>query len=156
MEQSDTLLLTVLRELDDITVADRIRQATDLRVQERMDAELIERIGRYAEAPRHLLTAYLGELEQEWSIERVLTLQSSATALAGITLGALVRKRWLLLGVVTSGFLMQHAIQGWCPPLALHRRLGFRTQREIDLEIQMVKLLRGDYRGLPDASAASD
>jgi hypothetical protein len=154
MQQTDALVLALVRELDDITVADRIRQATDLHVQERIDREFLERVGRYAESPRHLLTAYLAELEREWSIERVLTLQSASTALAGVVLGTLGPRRWLLLAVATSGFLLQHAVQGWCPPLELHRRLGFRTQREIDLEIHMLKLLRGDYAGAADAASS--
>jgi hypothetical protein len=144
MDDTDALVLTLIRELDDITVTDRVRQSTALRVQERIDAALIARIGSYADAPAHVLTARMGELEREWSIERVLTLQSSATALTGVVLGA-ARRRWLLLALATSGFLMQHALQGWCPPLALHRRLGFRSRREIELEIHMLKLMRGDY-----------
>jgi hypothetical protein len=145
MDHTDALLLTLLRELDEITVADRIRQATDLHVQERIDAAMIERIGHYAEASRDALSGQLARLEQEWSIERVLALQSSTTAITAILLGSLRHRAWLVLGLVTSGFLLQHSVQGWCPPLELHRRLGFRTQREIELEIHMLKLIRGDY-----------
>jgi hypothetical protein len=148
MEATDSLVLTLLRELDEITVADRIRQATDLRLQTKIDTELIGRVACYLNAPEPLLKSHLSDLEREWSIERALALQSSATALTGIMLGALGRKRWYVLALVTSDFLMQHAIQGWCPPLELHRRMGFRTQREIDLEIHMLKMLRGDYAGL--------
>jgi hypothetical protein len=144
MHDTDALLLTLLRELDDITVADRIRQSTALYIQERIDADLIARVGEYAESTPEQLSRRLLELEREWSIERVLTLQSSATALTGILLGS-VRRRWLLLSLATSAFLMQHALHGWCPPLSLHRRLGVRSQREIDLEIHMLKLVRGDY-----------
>jgi hypothetical protein len=145
MHDSDALVLALVRELDEITVADRIRQATDLPLQERIDAHLIERVGRYAESPRHVLTAALAALEREWSIERVLAAQSSATALAGVALSLRGGRRWLLLTATTAWFLMQHAVQGWCPPLELHRRLGYRTQREIELEIHLLKLLRGDY-----------
>jgi hypothetical protein len=145
MMDAEALVLMLVRELDEITVADRIRQATELRVQERLDARLIARVGRFFDATPHALAHRIAQLEREWSAERVLTLQSSATALAGLVLGALGRRRWLLLSAATSGFLLQHAVQGWCPPLALHRRLGVRTQREIDLEIQMLKLIRGDY-----------
>jgi hypothetical protein len=133
MHDTDALLLTLLRELDDITVADRIRQSTALYIQERIDADLIARVGEYAESTPEQLSRRLLELEREWSIERVLTLQSSATALTGILLGS-VRRRWLLLSLATSAFLMQHALQGWCPPLALFRRLGVRTAAEIHYE----------------------
>jgi hypothetical protein len=33
-----------------------------------------------------------------------------------------------------SGFLLQHALQGWCPPVPLLRQLGFRTSYEIEEE----------------------
>jgi hypothetical protein len=157
MQDTDALVVTLVRELDEITVADRIRQSTDLRVQERIDSRMITRVGQYHDAPQHMLNSRIAELEREWDIERVLALQSSATALTGIILGGAGRKRWLLLAVATSGFLLQHSIQGWCPPLALHRRLGFRTQREISLEIYMLKMLRGDFalpvKGLTGAGA---
>lgn len=141
----DAVMLTLLRELDEITVADRVRQVTELRVQERIDAAMIARVARYADASRTSLTMRLAELEEEWDIERVLMLQSSATALTGLALAAGGHRRWLLLSALTTGFLLQHALQGWCPPIVLHRRLGFRTRAEIDLEIHMLKLLRGDF-----------
>jgi hypothetical protein len=43
------------------------------------------------------------------------------------------------------GFFAQHAIQGWCPPLPLFRKLGYRTRKEIDKEKYALKLLRGDF-----------
>jgi hypothetical protein len=151
----DGLLRTLLRELDEITVTDRIRQATDLRVQDRIDRELIERVGRYADAPDHLLAGRIRDLEREWSIERALTLQSSSTALLGLVLAGTVSRRWHLLTLTTSAFLLQHSLRGWCPPLALHRRRGMRTQREIDLEIHMLKLLRGDFDDLAFGAPAA-
>jgi hypothetical protein len=32
---------------------------------------------------------------------------------------------------VVGTFLLQHALQGWCPPVPILRRLGYRTAREI-------------------------
>jgi hypothetical protein len=155
MQGTDTMVATLLRELDEITVTDRIRQVTDLRVQERIDGELIARVGGYHDASPAMIAARLAELEDEWDVERVLALQSSATGLGGMALAAFGNRRWLLLTAVTTGFLLQHALQGWCPPLALHRRLGYRTRREIDLEIHMLKQLRGDYRRLQATPAAT-
>jgi hypothetical protein len=53
----------------------------------------------------------------------------------------------LVLTLAVLGFLLQHAVQGWCPPLALLRRLGVRTRREIDAEKYALKALRGDFDG---------
>jgi hypothetical protein len=44
-----------------------------------------------------------------------------------------------------QGFFMQHALQGWCPPLPVFRRLGFRTQYEIEQERYALKAIRGDF-----------
>jgi hypothetical protein len=48
---------------------------------------------------------------------------------------------------------MQHALQGWCPPLPLLRRLGVRTQQEIERERYALKALRGDFDAVPGTSA---
>jgi len=36
-------------------------------------------------------------------------------------------------------------LQGWCPPLPVLRRLGFRTAFEIDYDRYALKALRGDF-----------
>ena len=46
-----------------------------------------------------------------------------------------------------TGFLFQHATQGWCPPVPLFRKLGVRTRSEIDREKYALKILRGDFHG---------
>jgi hypothetical protein len=98
----------------------------------------------------------LRELDEEWDIERVLETNASIVAFAGVALGAKVDRRWLALPALVTVFLFQHAVQGWCPPLPLLRRAGFRTSREIELERVALKVLRGDFReSLPDGPAVS-
>ena len=58
------------------------------------------------------------------------------------------------LPTVVFGFLAQHALQGWCPPLPVLRKLGFRTQKEIQRERHAVKKLRGDYDAVSDNGKA--
>jgi hypothetical protein len=87
----------------------------------------------------------LRELDEEWDIERVLEANAASVALTGSILAATVHKRWLMLPALVSGFLLQHAMQGWCPPLPIFRRLGYRTAREIDEERVALKALRGDF-----------
>ena len=74
--------------------------------------------------------------------------------LAGLVLGVTVSRKWLLLPVAVGGFLLQHALQGWCPPLIWFRRLGVRTASEIDLERFSLKVLRGDFADLASDSGA--
>ncbi|KYG69629.1 hypothetical protein AZI87_01565 [Bdellovibrio bacteriovorus] len=94
----------------------------------------------------------LAELEREWDIERVIEANASSIVLAGLTLGATVNKRWFLLPAVVAGFLLQHAVQGWCPPVPVLRRLGFRTQREIDNERCILLARRGDFEKINNRS----
>ena len=52
-------------------------------------------------------------------------------------------------------FLFQHAIQGWCPPVPILRRLGFRTSYEIEEERVALKVLRGDFNEVTHAENAA-
>jgi hypothetical protein len=91
----------------------------------------------------------LAELDREWDVERALEAHAGAAALAGIALGILGSRKWFAVPALVGGFLLQHAVQGWCPPLPLLRRLGFRTAGEIDEERYALKVLRGDFYHLP-------
>lgn len=88
----------------------------------------------------------LDELNEEWDIERVLEANASIVSLVGLTLGATVDRKWFILPAAVAGFLLQHAVQGWCPPVPLFRRLGIRTASEIDYERYALKAIRGDFR----------
>jgi hypothetical protein len=92
----------------------------------------------------------LRELDEEWDIERALETSSSTLSLLGLVAGITRHRMWLLLPLAVQSFFLQHALQGWCPPIGLFRRLGFRTEHEIDEERYALKLLRGDFQNLPD------
>ena len=78
-------------------------------------------------------------------IERWLETNAATVSLVGMALGSFVDRRWFALPAVVAGFLLQHAIQGWCPPLPVFRRLGVRTAAEIHDEIVELRRLRGDF-----------
>lgn len=139
--------------------ADRVRAHTPDAVQVQLDQDLVDRVRDLAEetadgseASRARLTRRIEELEQETDVERVLAANAATLALTGTALSALHSRRWLALPAVVTTFLLQHAIQGWCPPLPVFRRLGVRTRREIDAERFALKALRGDFSGLPATS----
>jgi hypothetical protein len=88
----------------------------------------------------------LSRLDREWDIERTLEANAASVGLLGVGLGAFVSRWFLILPTAVTAFLLQHAIQGWCPPVPLLRHLGFRTSREIDDERVALKALRGDFR----------
>lgn len=126
--------------------------ATTDRVMSNTEESLNEQIRRIIEAniayyARHKdqIDERLRELDEEWDIERTLQANAASLTLAGTVLGTLFRRRWLVLPMLVGGFLLQHAIQGWCPPLIILRRLGVRTIQEIDTERYALKALRGDF-----------
>lgn len=90
----------------------------------------------------------LRELEKEWDIERTLEANAATVSFLGVALGASVNRKWLALPALVAGFLFQHATQGWCPPVPLFRRLGVRTQREIDNERAVLLGRMGVLKGL--------
>jgi len=124
----------------------RVEKHTPAHMNEERRREIEARLAHYAERIDRIEDR-LQELDREWDIERTLTTNASSLILGGLLL-SLVDRRFTLLPAAVAGFLLQHSIQGWCPPIRLFRRLGFRTAREIYLERHALKLLRGDYSGV--------
>ena len=124
---------------------DRVRKNTSQKVNEEIDRKLQESIDCYKGKDEAEISKRIEKLDREWDIERVLEVNMSTVALSGVALGAFQNRKWLLLPGMVLSFFAQHAIQGWCPPLPLFRRLGFRTRKEIDKEKYALKLLRGDF-----------
>ncbi len=91
-------------------------------------------IDYYSRQGSHVIEQRLNELDHEWDIERTLEANAASVSLIGLTLAATVSSRWLLLPTAVAVFLLQHAVQGWCPPLEAFRRMGVRTTAEIDVE----------------------
>lgn len=134
---------------------DRVRASTSSDVLDKLDREQLERVAALVGAPPRTITERLRELDREWDVERVLEANASSLTLFGVLLSVTHSRRWLLLAAVVPAFLLQHALQGWCPPLALLRRLGIRTRREIDTERTALKALRGDFSELPAGAAGA-
>ena len=118
------------------------------RIEQQMERRLW-----YFHAHPELIDRRLRELDAEWDMERTLETNASSLALLGICLGATVSRKFFLMPALVMGFLLQHALQGWCPPVPLFRRLGVRTQSEIELERYALKALRGDFGELAGAAA---
>lgn len=113
---------------------DRIRDNTPDSINQKIDQKSQQNIQYYNKQNEMVIKSRIKELDHEWDIERVLALNASLFALTGTILGITVNKKWLILPVVVTSFLAQHAVQGWCPPLPLFRKSGFRSRKEIDLE----------------------
>lgn len=130
---------------------DRVRRNTPDKLNKKIDQEVKNNVKQYAGSKNSDITIRIRELEKEWDIERALEVNMPVVALSGLALGVFVNKRWLVLPAVVLGFFLQHAIQGWCPPLPIFRKLGYRTKAEIEKEKYALKVLRGDFEGLSSA-----
>ena len=134
---------------------DRVRAVSPRLANERVDREMRERVARYAHRSRTELTARIHALESEWDLGRMLVLNAALLLVTGLWLGRQRETRWRLVPPVVAAFLLQHAVQGWCPPVLLLRRLGVRTRKEIDAERSAMKALRGDYDSLRPLSSGA-
>lgn len=115
------------------STAHRVAAHTPENVNHRIQARTIRSIKYYRAYPDEI-PERLQELDREWDIERLLTTNASTLMLIGTGLGFLVNRRFLLLPAAVAGFLLQHSLQGWCPPVSVFRRLGVRTASEIENE----------------------
>jgi hypothetical protein len=138
------------------TTQDRVPVHTSETVNERIERKAGERVRRLAGHPAEIQQR-LNELKAEWDIERAIEANASALAFIGVALGFFHHLYWLALPALVTAFLFQHALQGWCPPVPILRRLGFRTIYEIDRERFALKATRGDFDrvGQSDDKAAA-
>lgn len=127
--------------------SERVPRHTDDEVNRRIARQTDRNVAAFARHPDRI-DARLAALEHEWDVERTLEANAATASLVGLVLGATVDRRFLALPAVVAGFLLQHALQGWCPPLPVFRRMGVRTQTEIDEERYALKALRGDFADL--------
>src|SRR5215204_2867751 len=127
---------------------ERVPAHTDEEVNRRIERGIERRVRYYAQHPDEI-GGRLEELEEEWDIERAIEANASAIAFMGVALGVTTgNRRWFALPALVTGFLFQHAIQGWCPPIPILRRLGFRTAHEIEKERNALKAVRGDFESV--------
>lgn len=131
------------------STVERVPQHTAEHVNQEIRRQTEERVARCAATGRQAIDRRLAELDHEWDIERTLEANAATLCAAGAALALLSDRRFALVPLVVGSFLIQHAVQGWCPPLPVFRRLGVRTQSEIDYERYALKSLRGDFRNLP-------
>jgi hypothetical protein len=127
------------------TTVDRVPNQTCQSVNKQIRDQTERRIEQIGRSGSAAIARRLQQLDAEWDIERTLEANAATASLIGVTLGATVDRRWFALPAVVGTFLLQHAVQGWCPPLPVFRRLGFRTAPEIDYERYALKALRGDF-----------
>ena len=131
---------------------ERVAVNTDPEVNERIRDEMEARVTYLSRKGPEAMRRRLAELEEEWDVERCLETMAPSVTLAGLILGVTSSRKWFAIPLLVQSFFLQHALQGWCPPLPVMRRLGIRTLEEIDEERFALKALLGDFDGAREST----
>jgi hypothetical protein len=123
---------------------DRVRDHTAYPVNQRIDDLTRASVASSLEGGRDVIQRRLAELDSEWDVDRALMVNFAVAGAVSSSLGFTRylssspfgprRKGFLYLFGAQLGFLLLHGTLGWCPPVAVFRRLGYRTKAEIDSE----------------------
>jgi hypothetical protein len=136
------------------STTERVARNTSDEINDRIRRQTEANISCFALAGAESIDRRLAELDREWDIERCLETMAPTISLLGLFLGLTRNRKWLLAPAVVQSFFLQHALQGWCPPIPVLRRLGIRTTDEIDRERYALKALRGDFQTLNEANSS--
>jgi hypothetical protein len=117
-----------------IPAYDRVRAHTAPQVNARIDAQVRGVLQALSDRDRDALVRRLSDIEREWDIDRALMANFAILGGTAFVLGLVKSQAWLYFFGAQLGFLLLHAVAGWCPPAAVARRLGVRTQQEIGAE----------------------
>lgn len=137
--------------------ADRVESATaktqNAAIYEGAVHRLTQIIANSSEKRSSAIENRLDELSREWDMERLLEFNASTLLIISGFLAYFHCIHWLILTLAVACFLWQHAVQGWCPPVPIFRSIfRVRTAAEIFSEKTALKLLRGDFQAVSQAS----
>jgi hypothetical protein len=126
---------------------DRIQAHTAPYINEKIRRQTETSVLDYAARGRDAVLRRLQELDYEYDLDRAVMINLSVVGGAALAAGYFHNKSWMKLVAVQLGFLFVHATYGWCPPVVLLRRMGFRTNTEIDYERRLLEELLDDGPG---------
>ncbi len=130
---------------------ERVPLHTAPEINERIKIDTMAKIAYYKEH-KDEIDKRLEELDREWDTERFLEANASSLVVLSVFLGFTRNWKWFILPGIIGGFLFQHALQGWCPPVPVIRRLGFRTAKEINQERLALQCLKDGKNTVCDTS----
>jgi hypothetical protein len=120
---------------------------TDPKINAEIRNQTMRNLNIYKNCNETELTERIRFLNLEWDTERVLEVNASLLILLSSYLGLKMSRIWFLLTGIVAAFMLQHSLQGWCPPLPFIRKWGVRTSDEIYAERTALKVIRGDFKG---------
>lgn len=123
----------------------RVYLRTDPLINAEIRNQTLRNLKIFRGCSKEEITERIRELNLEWDTERVLEANAAVLILASSILGLKTSRCWFLLTGIVGTFMLQHALQGWCPPVPFIRRWGVRTEDEINAEKIVLKMIRGDF-----------
>lgn len=123
----------------------RVFMRTDPQINAEIRNQTIKNLNVFKNCNEPEITERIHNLGQEWDTERVLEVNASLLILLSSYLGVKMSRIWFLVTGTIAAFMLQHALQGWCPPLPFIRKWGVRTADEIYAEKTACKIMRGDF-----------
>jgi hypothetical protein len=135
----------VITDFREFIRGDKVRANSPPEINEAIDREIAVTVRLYAGKSRYEITKRIEELNNEWDIRRHIEIRAGIISIIGLVLGLSKNRKWLILPLIATTFLLQYAILGWAPPVYFLRKLGIRTRQEIDVEKYALKALRGDF-----------
>jgi len=128
---------------------DRVREHTAPGVNLRIDRMTQAEVDAAVAGGDDAVAQRLAKLDHEWDVDRALMVNFAIAGGATLSAGLLRyrlspvfarrRKGFLYFFGAQLAFLLLHGVVGWCPPASVFRRLGFRTQREIETERRQLR-----------------
>jgi len=125
--------------------AHKVFLRTDPMINAEIRNQTIKNLNLYKNCTEEELTDRIRQLGLEWDTERALQAKAGVLLLISSLLGTKIGRYAFLLTGVIGIFILQHALQGWCPTLPFARKWGIRTADEIYGEKTVLKMMRGDF-----------
>lgn len=132
---------------------ERVELNTAPVVNQKFEQRLKENVAKYSAADRHAIDRRLEELDREWNVERMIEVEAPLMIGLGIALGTALDRKWFGVSALAASMVILHSIQGWYPLLPVFRRLGVRSQYEIEKERNALRVLRGDHEAYQSQSS---
>lgn len=100
----------------------------------------------YSRAEEGKIDARIKQLDKEWNLERAIELEAPLMIGLGALLGTVHNKKWYALSATAASMVLVHNTTGWYPLMPLFRKLGLRSQNEIETERNALRALRRDHK----------
>ena len=110
-------------------------------INQEIERQIEANVGYFKRQSNEAIKERINSLEREWDAGRAASGINATLAIAATGLSLASSKKWHFLTAAAGAFMLQQALLGWSPPLALARRMRIRTLNEIKLEKQALENL---------------